>query len=130
MQSGFAKTKAWQLDYEPEQPRVVEPLMGWTVGASEMPDFDYRLARHGGDAVAGFMSLAALPPGTPPNWLTYIAVKNADETARLAVEKGGMGGHAENFAYVRLDRQMDEGAIVVARIGGVEDGNLKGTAIA
>ena len=66
-----------------------EPLMGWTVGASEMPDFDYRLAKHGGDAVAGFMSLAALPPGTPPNWLTYIAVKNADETARLAVEKGG-----------------------------------------
>ena len=40
-----------------------EPLMGWTVGASEMPDFDYRLAKHGGDAVAGFMSLAALPPG-------------------------------------------------------------------
>jgi len=30
MQSGVAKTKIWQLDYEPEQPRVVEPLMGWT----------------------------------------------------------------------------------------------------
>jgi hypothetical protein len=30
MQSGTAKTKEWQLDYEPEQPRVVEPLMGWT----------------------------------------------------------------------------------------------------
>jgi hypothetical protein len=30
MQSGRAKTKAWQLDYEPEQPRTVEPLMGWT----------------------------------------------------------------------------------------------------
>ena len=30
MQSGKAKTKEWQLDYEPEQPRVVEPLMGWT----------------------------------------------------------------------------------------------------
>jgi len=30
MQSGTAKTKDWQLDYEPEQPRVVEPLMGWT----------------------------------------------------------------------------------------------------
>ncbi|TXJ19237.1 MAG: ETC complex I subunit [Afipia sp.] len=30
MQSGAAKTKLWQLDYEPEQPRVVEPLMGWT----------------------------------------------------------------------------------------------------
>ncbi len=30
MQSGTAKTKLWVLDYEPEQPRVVEPLMGWT----------------------------------------------------------------------------------------------------
>jgi NADH dehydrogenase ubiquinone Fe-S protein 4 len=30
MQSGIAKTKEWALDYEPEQPRMVEPLMGWT----------------------------------------------------------------------------------------------------
>ena len=30
MQSGQAKTKLWQLDYEPEAARVVEPLMGWT----------------------------------------------------------------------------------------------------
>ena len=30
MQSGQAKTKEWALDYEPEQPRTVEPLMGWT----------------------------------------------------------------------------------------------------
>jgi len=30
MQSGNAKTKEWVLDYEPEQPRRVEPLMGWT----------------------------------------------------------------------------------------------------
>ena len=30
MQSGVAKTKAWVLDYEPEEPRVVESLMGWT----------------------------------------------------------------------------------------------------
>jgi hypothetical protein len=30
MQSGQAKTKEWILDYEPDQPQVVEPLMGWT----------------------------------------------------------------------------------------------------
>ena len=30
MQSGLAKTKAWMLDFEPEAPRTVEPLMGWT----------------------------------------------------------------------------------------------------
>jgi hypothetical protein len=30
MQSGKANTKAWALDFEPAQPREVEPLMGWT----------------------------------------------------------------------------------------------------
>jgi len=30
MQSGFAKTKEWVLDYEPATPREAEPLMGWT----------------------------------------------------------------------------------------------------
>jgi len=30
MQSGTANTKEWTLDFEPEQPRTVEPLMGWT----------------------------------------------------------------------------------------------------
>lgn len=30
MQSGQANTKAWVLDFEPEKPREVEPLMGWT----------------------------------------------------------------------------------------------------
>ena len=30
MQSGTAKTKEWILDYEPEQPRAIDPLMGWT----------------------------------------------------------------------------------------------------
>jgi hypothetical protein len=30
MQSGTAKTKEWMLDYEPEQPRMIDPLMGWT----------------------------------------------------------------------------------------------------
>jgi hypothetical protein len=33
MQSGNANTKEWALDYEPEQPRTVEPLMGWTSSA-------------------------------------------------------------------------------------------------
>ncbi len=33
MQSGTAKTRQWVLDYEPEQPRMIEPLMGWTSSA-------------------------------------------------------------------------------------------------
>ena len=30
MQSGKALTKVWRLEYEPEQPRQIDPLMGWT----------------------------------------------------------------------------------------------------
>jgi hypothetical protein len=30
MQSGKALTKRWVLAYEPEQPKELEPLMGWT----------------------------------------------------------------------------------------------------
>ncbi len=30
MQSGQAKTKDWVLDYDAEEPRQIESLMGWT----------------------------------------------------------------------------------------------------
>ena len=30
MQSGKALQKRWVLEYEPERPRVIDPLMGWT----------------------------------------------------------------------------------------------------
>ena len=30
MQSGLAGIKSWVLDFEPSEPRQVEPLMGWT----------------------------------------------------------------------------------------------------
>ncbi|MFG1465399.1 ETC complex I subunit [Xanthobacter sp. DSM 24535] len=33
MQSGVGKTKHWVLEYEPEHPRSVEPLMGYTSSA-------------------------------------------------------------------------------------------------
>ena len=30
MQSGAARTRDWVLEHEPEQPREIDPLMGWT----------------------------------------------------------------------------------------------------
>ncbi|HXI99601.1 MAG TPA: ETC complex I subunit [Micropepsaceae bacterium] len=30
MQSGKARTRQWVLEFEPERPREIEPLMGWT----------------------------------------------------------------------------------------------------
>ena len=32
-QSGRGKTHTWVLEFEPEAPREVEPLMGWTASA-------------------------------------------------------------------------------------------------
>jgi hypothetical protein len=33
MQSGKAKTGNWMLEYEPEKPRKIDPLMGYTTSA-------------------------------------------------------------------------------------------------
>lgn len=45
-------------------------------------------------------------------------------TQNVAVERGGLGGHSENFAYLRLNRAMPEGSIVAARVIGADDGVL------
>jgi threonylcarbamoyladenosine tRNA methylthiotransferase MtaB len=49
---------------------------------------------------------------------------------KIAVEHGGFAGHAENFAYVKLDRPMPEGSIAAANISDVKDGALRAEVIA
>ncbi len=49
---------------------------------------------------------------------------------KIAVERGGRAGHAENFAYVGLDRPMPEGSIVPARMIEIKDGMLQAKVIA
>lgn len=49
---------------------------------------------------------------------------------KIAVEKGGYAGHAENFAYVKLDRPMPEGSIVSAQVMQIKDGALHAEVIA
>ena len=44
MQSGQAGTKAWALDFEPEEPRQVEPLMGWTSSGDTRQQLRLRFA--------------------------------------------------------------------------------------
>ena len=44
MQSGVGNTKAWVLDFEPEVPRQVEPLMGWTSSADMRQQVRLRFA--------------------------------------------------------------------------------------
>jgi hypothetical protein len=51
MQSGQAKTRDWVLDFEPEKPRQVEPLMGWTSSSDMRQQLRLRFASKE-DAVA------------------------------------------------------------------------------
>jgi threonylcarbamoyladenosine tRNA methylthiotransferase MtaB len=59
-------------------------------------------------------------------WLSALVGK----TEKVAVEKGGMSGHAENFAYVQLDQKAAEGSIVPVLIKSVKDGQLLAEIIA
>jgi threonylcarbamoyladenosine tRNA methylthiotransferase MtaB len=54
------------------------------------------------------------------NWQTSLI----GSTQRLAVEKGALSGHAENFAYLTLDRAAPEGSIVSAKVEEFIDGKL------
>jgi threonylcarbamoyladenosine tRNA methylthiotransferase MtaB len=59
-------------------------------------------------------------------WLSSLS----GTTQKIAVEKGGRSGHAENFAYVTLDKQVTEGAIVAAKVTAIKDGQLVADLIA
>ncbi len=54
------------------------------------------------------------------NWLQSLI----GSTQKIAVENSGTAGHAENFAYVKLDRQSPEGSIVSAQVIELKDGML------
>lgn len=64
-------------------------LLGWSYTDSGMPEFDYRLAKMGEAMVAGLFPLSLCPPGTPPNWMIYIAVDDCDAIAAQAAALGG-----------------------------------------
>jgi hypothetical protein len=44
MQSGAAATRCWVLEYAPETPRQVEPLMGWTASGDMKQQLALRFA--------------------------------------------------------------------------------------
>ncbi|MET8750291.1 VOC family protein [Streptomyces sp. NPDC004667] len=61
-----------------------------TMATTEIPGAEgYIEFKVDGRAVAGMMDLSALPPGTPPNWLPYFQVDDADEIQAAATRAGG-----------------------------------------
>ena len=51
-------------------------------------------------------------------------------TQKVAVEMGGVAGHAENFAYVKLDHAATEGSVVAAEVTEYKDGQLHASVLA
>jgi len=85
MQSGTAASREWQLDYEPEQPRVIEPLMGWTSSSDMKQQLTLRFDTKE-EAIAY----------CERNGIAYQLSEPKDPTRRKAAD-------ADNFAYNRKE---------------------------
>jgi hypothetical protein len=85
MQSGKAKTNEWVIDFEPEQPRTVEPLMGWTSSADTRQQV--RLRFDSKEEAIAYCERNGIP----------FQIRASHEPARRVV------AYADNFAYNRRD---------------------------
>lgn len=83
MQSGTGRTKQWVLEFEPEVPREVEPLMGWTSSR----DTQQQVRLH-------FDSAAEAVAYCERNAIAYILREPHEPTRRVIA-------YADNFAYSR-----------------------------
>jgi hypothetical protein len=59
MQSGLAKTHHWHFEYEPESPKIRDPLMGWT-GSDDMRS-QIRLSFPTREAAVAYAEANAIP---------------------------------------------------------------------
>ncbi|MDR3376243.1 MAG: ETC complex I subunit [Ancalomicrobiaceae bacterium] len=84
MQSGQAKTHLWCLDYEPEQPRQSEPLMGWTSSSDMLSQV--RLTFETLDEAVAYAKRNGIP----------FAVQQPQERTRKTV------AYSDNFKYGRI----------------------------
>ena len=84
MQSGQARSQDWVLEFEPEDPRAVDPLMGWTSST------DMR-----GQLRMEFDSRESAIAYAERNGLAYTV---AETTPRKHLKKS----YAENFKFGRI----------------------------
>ena len=84
MQSGQAKTRDWLLEYEPETPREVEPLMGFTSSRDMRSQIRLEFATR--DEAIAYAEREGIP----------YRVFEAHETERKRI------AYADNFGYKRV----------------------------
>jgi ETC complex I subunit conserved region len=85
MQSGNANTKQWALDFEPETPREIEPLMGWTASGDMKQELRLRFDTK--EEAVAYCERHGIP----------YQVSEPQEPARKKI------AYADNFAYRRID---------------------------
>jgi hypothetical protein len=83
MQSGTAKTKDWVLDYEPAEPREIEPLMGWTSSGDMRQQLRLRFETR--DEAIAYCERHGIP----------YQLSEPQERARRAIS------YSDNFSYAR-----------------------------
>ena len=65
-------------------------VVGWEPSAVDMGEYsDFSMAPPGGEAVGGVCHARGSNAGLPAQWLMYVTVEDADESARRCVELGG-----------------------------------------
>jgi hypothetical protein len=85
MQSGLAKTHQWVLDFAPESPRGIDPLMGWT----SSPDTQSQVRLR-------FDTRAEAEDYAREHGIDYIVVPPNSRKANVRLR-----GYGENFATDR-----------------------------
>lgn len=85
MQSGYAKTREWLLEFVPESSRFLDPLMGWT-GSTDM-NGQVRITFETRDAAVAYAERHGIP---------YQVFEPKER--RHVVRPGGYG---DNFATAR-----------------------------
>lgn len=83
MQSGNATSKEWRLDYEPEQPRAIEPLMGWTSSGDMKQQITLRFETK--EEAVAYCERRGIP---------YQVIEPQDRVRRVVA-------YADNFAFRR-----------------------------
>ena len=86
MQQGMAGTRDWVLEYEPEEPKLIEPLMGWTSSTETKPQVRMSFATK--EEAVAFATRQGIA----------FRLEEPQETALKAKS------YAENFKFGRPDR--------------------------
>ena len=64
-------------------------VIGWTFDGMDMGEMTYWVAKDGDQPVGGVMAMPSnLPPGTPPHWMSYLAVDDVDARRTKAKAAG------------------------------------------